>query len=254
MVEAGHVFLGRMGKTTLRPGGIDATAWLIAQAGLKPDTRILEVACNMGRTMIQLAERFGCAITGVDRDPDALAHARRNIARRHLEDRLTLVEGDAAALPFADASFDIVVNEAMLTMLVGGEKEAALAEYFRVLRPGGLLLTHDVVLFTDDADEQLALRAGLSRAINVHVEPFDQAGWRDLFTRSGFDVRQKVGPMTLMRPSGMIHDEGLGRTLKIIRNARKKENRPMFRKMFTYFNAHKAQLGYIANVSRKPDA
>ena len=56
MAEAGHVFLARMGKTTLRPGGIDATAWLIAQAGLKPDTRILEVACNMGRTMIQLAE------------------------------------------------------------------------------------------------------------------------------------------------------------------------------------------------------
>lgn len=54
--EAGHIFLAKLGKTTLRPGGIDATAWLIEQASIKSDTKILEVACNMGRTMIQLSK------------------------------------------------------------------------------------------------------------------------------------------------------------------------------------------------------
>ena len=143
--NAGHVFLAKLGKTTLRPGGIDATAWLIEQANINKDTKILEVACNMGKTMIQLCERFSCNITGVDIDKDALLQAERNIERHKLKDKLKLVHGDAMALPFENNSFDIVINEAMLTMLKTSDKDMAIREYFRVLRRGGLLLTHDVV-------------------------------------------------------------------------------------------------------------
>ncbi|MBQ9237782.1 MAG: class I SAM-dependent methyltransferase [Treponema sp.] len=252
MAEAGHVFLARIGKTTLRPGGIDATAWLIEQADIQKNTKILEVACHMGRTMIQLCERFGCSITGVDLDKEALSHAEENIKKRGMEDKLKLVHGDAMKLPFDDRSFDIVINEAMLTMLIGDDKNKALGEYMRVLKPGGLLLTHDVVFFTEDKETQKDLRAGLSRALNVHVEPFDARGWKSVFEKNGFSVRQKTGALTLMRPSGMIRDEGLVRVFKIIRNAMKKENRPIFQKMFRYFNGHKDQLGYICTVGTKP--
>lgn len=251
MTEAGHVFLARLGKTTLRPGGIDATAWLVEQAGITSDTKILEVACNMGRTMIQLCERFGCSITGVDMDENALSQAANNIQKRKLENKLYLVEGNAMSLPFEDNSFDVVINEAMLTMLVGQDKDRALKEYYRVLKPGGVLLTHDVVLLPKDAKAQRELQIGLTRAINVRVEPFDAEGWMALLKRNGFSVLQKTGKMTLMSPVGMIHDEGFKRTLRIIKNALKKENRPMFRRMFSYFNGHKDQMGYICNIGKK---
>ena len=74
-----------------------------------------------------------------------------------------------------------------------------------------------------------------------------------MFESNGFSVKQKTGDMTLMSPSGMIKDEGLGRTIKITKNATKKENRAMFRGMFKYFNSNKKYLGYICNVSRKPE-
>lgn len=249
--EAGHIFLAKLGKTTLRPGGIDATAWLIEQANIKSDTKILEVACNMGRTMIQLSKKFGCKITGVDLDKDALKKAEANIKKNHLEDKLTLIHGDALALPFEDASFDIVVNEAMLTMLIGDKKDKALKEYFRVLKPGGLLLTHDVALRTSDPAKQKELRSALSKAINVSVEPLDAAGWEALFRKNGFTVMQKCGEMTLMSPRGMIRDEGFAGALKIIRNAMKKENKAMFRQMFRFFNGHKKNLAYICSVGTK---
>lgn len=251
MYEVGHIFLARLGKTTLRPGGIEATTWLIKQATITDKTKILEVACNMGRTMIQLSKKFSCKITGVDLDEQALEKARENSKKNRLEDKLTFVHGDALALPFADASFDIVINEAMLTMLVGQRKDRALKEYFRVLKPGGLLLTHDVFLRVEDTQRQKELRMGLSKAINVNVEPLDTAGWQDVFKRNGFTVHHKCGSMSLMSPRGMIRDEGLKNTLRIVRNALKKENKPMFLQMFRFFNEHKNELGYICNVGRK---
>lgn len=251
MYEAGHVFLARLGKTTLRPGGIEATEWLLEQASITDQTKILEVACNMGRTMIQLSKKFGCAITGVDLDEHALEKARENSKKNRLEDKLTFVHGDALALPFEDARFDIVINEAMLTMLVGQRKDRALKEYFRVLKPGGLLLTHDVFLRVEDSQRQKELRMGLSKAINANVEPLDAAGWQDVFKRNGFTVTYKCGAMSLMSPRGMIRDEGFKNTLRIVRNALKKENKPMFLRMFRFFNEHKSELGYICNVGRK---
>ena len=54
--EPGHEFLARLGKTRLRPGGREATEWLLGHVDFTADTRVLEVACNMGTTMVALAE------------------------------------------------------------------------------------------------------------------------------------------------------------------------------------------------------
>ena len=254
MNEAGHVFLARIGKTTLRPGDIEATEWLIDQAAITPEAKVLEVACNRGRTMIQLAKRFGCKVTGVDLDENALQNAKANIEKNNLQDKLTLIHGDATALPFEDNSFDVIINEAMLTMLVGDRKDKALKEYFRVLKPGGRVVTQDVFFTVKDTAQQKELRMGLSKAINVNVEPLDAEGWESLFSRNGFTVTQKRGMMTLLSPRGLLRDEGLWNTLHIIRCALKKENRVMFSKMYRYFNGHKYELGYICNAGVKSAA
>ena len=108
--EMGHEFLARLGKTRLRPGGREATEWLLGHVDLTADTRVLEVACNMGTTMIALAEAHGCRITGLDMNPAALAKARANIAKNGMEDVIDVVEGNAMALQFPDESFDVVIN------------------------------------------------------------------------------------------------------------------------------------------------
>lgn len=71
---------------------------------------------------------------------------RKPISKNNLQEKLTLIHGDATALPFEDNSFDVIINEAMLTMLVGDRKDKALKEYFRVLKPGGRVVTQDVFL------------------------------------------------------------------------------------------------------------
>ena len=206
--QTGHHFLARLGKTRLRPGGRFATEWLINQTRFAPDTQVLEVACNMGTTAVGLAQRFGCHITGVDLDENALNKARQNIRAAGLESLVQVQHANATELPFPHNSFDVVINEAMLTMLIGEDKERALKEYSRVLRPGGVLLTHDVVFREEDPKVQHELMAGLSKAINVHVEPLTLAGWKETIEKHAFRTEQKHGDMTLLDPPGILHDEG----------------------------------------------
>lgn len=246
---AGHKFLARLGKKRLRPGGRRATEWLMQQAAFTPECRVLEVACNMGTTALEVARHYGCCITGVDMDKEALHQARANALAAGLEGRATFMEANALALPFPDNHFDVVINEAMLTMYADKAKRPLIQEYLRVLKPGGRLLTHDIMLLPQaSADVTTQMR----EAINVNVQPLPQAGWRALFSEAGFRRVENVhGAMTLMTPAGMIYDEGLGGTLKIVRNALKAENRATFLSLFRTFRRHRNALNYIAVCSIK---
>lgn len=83
-------------------------------------------------------------LTGLDRQPRAVAKASRTVARSGRKARV--VEGDAMALSFSDASFDTVVFSFSLCGVP--EVRGALLEALRVLRPGGSLLMADHVVST----------------------------------------------------------------------------------------------------------
>ena len=91
-----------------------------------PGKRLLEVGCGTGLVLARLAPHAAEAV-GVDLSPGMLARARGR--------GLTVLEGSATALPFADASFDVVCSFKVLAHVP--QIEAALAEVARVLRPSG---------------------------------------------------------------------------------------------------------------------
>lgn len=247
--EVGHHFLARLGKTRLRPGGKLATDWLIANGDFRQDKKVLEVACNMGTTAIEIAKQFGCEVIGIDLDEEALEKARQNIAENKMEDLVQVQRANATKLPFEDNSFDIVINEAMLTMLPVEAKEKAIREYLRVLKPNGFLLTHDVLLNTEDSEQILA---DLRDAINITVTPLTKENWKTLFLNCGFrNVETFTGEMSLLSPKGLIYDEGVLGAMKIVGNALKPENRETFKKMFQTFNNPDNKLGFIAVCSQK---
>ncbi|MEL0538018.1 class I SAM-dependent methyltransferase [Staphylococcus debuckii] len=250
MGEAGHTFLAKLGKTRLRPGGKEATDWLIDKGYFQKDKKVLEVACNMCTTSIMLAKRYGCEIEAVDLNKKALEKGKQNVLKQDLTHLIHVQQANAMDLPFDDNSFDIVLNEAMLTMLPVKAKEKALTEYYRVLKPGGILLTHDIAILAPE--DTTHVQKQLSDAINVKVTPLPVADWTQLYKEAGFkNINSKIGSMSLMTPSGMIRDEGILGTMKIMRNALKKENRPMFITMFKTMNKLKERMNYIVFAARK---
>lgn len=248
---AGHKFLAGLGKTRLRPGGKQATEWLFKQAGFTPQSQVLEIACNMATTSIEIAKKFGCHIIGIDVDKSALEKAKQNTQKNNVDQLVGIQQANASKLPFADNSFDIVINEAMLTMYTDNTKANLLTEYFRVLKPGGKLLTHDIMLTNpEQAQEIIEL---IRQAINVHAQPISYDSWLNLFSSIGFtDIKAVHAPMTLMSPKGIITDEGFFGALNIFRNALRKQNRTQFFNMFRTFRQNRQQLNYIAVCSMKP--
>jgi predicted O-methyltransferase YrrM len=67
-----------------------------ARLGLEPGSHVLDVASGVGGPALLLAETFGCRLTCVERAPEFVAVARERIAAAGLEDRIELVEADAA--------------------------------------------------------------------------------------------------------------------------------------------------------------
>src|SRR5262245_41156224 len=98
----------------------------------------LDVGCGTGFLSLELAAR-GHRVTGVDFAPQMLAEARQKAAaQRHT---VRFEQGDAEALRFPDASFDLVMTRHVLWTLP--HPEAAIDEWLRALRPGGRLAIVD---------------------------------------------------------------------------------------------------------------
>jgi ubiquinone/menaquinone biosynthesis C-methylase UbiE len=112
-------------------------------AALRPGDRVLEVGCGTGEVALRARLRVGPAgqVSGVDPSADMIAVARRKAAQNGLE--IDYRVGTIEALPFQDASLDVVLSSLMMHHLPDDVKRAGLAEVRRVLAPGGRLLVVD---------------------------------------------------------------------------------------------------------------
>jgi ubiquinone/menaquinone biosynthesis C-methylase UbiE len=105
----------------------------IWHAGADRGAQILDVPCGTGRLARSLAEE-GYVVTGIDVSDAMLARAAERMSDLPPSEMPTLVVGDAEALPFADATFDIVISLRLLGHLPPATRSRALLEFRRVSR------------------------------------------------------------------------------------------------------------------------
>jgi demethylmenaquinone methyltransferase/2-methoxy-6-polyprenyl-1,4-benzoquinol methylase len=100
------------------------------------EDRVLDVACGTGLVARALVDRWGCDVVGLDQSASMLGRAREKlIADPRLAARVTLVEGEAEHLPFADREFDHLTFTYLLRYV--DDPGATLSELARVVKPGG---------------------------------------------------------------------------------------------------------------------
>ena len=248
----GHWVLARAGKRVLRPGGAALSAAMLSRAGLA-GADVVELAPGLGRTAAEIIKAHPASYTAIDRDPDA---ARRVAAV--VGDLGTVRQGEAADTGLDEASADVVVGEAMLTMQGDKGKAAIVAEAARVLRPGGRYAIHELGVTPDDIDEDYytPLRRDLARSIHVNARPMTAAAWKELMEDAGLVVDWvDTAPMALLKVGRNIRDEGLGGFLRIARNvAADKALRQRVQEMAATFKRYEKDMVGIALVAHKPES
>jgi len=111
-------------------------AAMVAAVAARPGQRVLDVATGTGLVARALVRRYDVEVVGLDQSPQMLAGARARLARSpELARRITLVQGRAEQLPFADASFDHLTFTYLLRYV--DDPAATLRELARVVAPGG---------------------------------------------------------------------------------------------------------------------
>lgn len=124
---------------------------------LAPGEQVLEVGFGTGHGLVAMAQAVGDGgfVVGVDLAQAMVAHARKLLRSRELDERVSLVCGDALNLPLATASFDAAYQSFALELFDTPEIPLVLAEFRRVLRPGGRIA---VVALTKEGKPSRAVR------------------------------------------------------------------------------------------------
>jgi SAM-dependent methyltransferase len=120
-----------------------ANPFVLGSLGVGED--VLDVGCGAGMDTLIAAQMVGPtgSVTGIDMTPEMAAKARRSVAETGLG-TVTIVEGSAERMPFADASFDVVISNGVIDLIP--DKDAVFSEIVRVLRPGGRIQLADVTI------------------------------------------------------------------------------------------------------------
>jgi len=99
------------------------------------DRVVLDVAAGTAGVSLQIAERTGAKVIGIDLTEQMLRQGARNVTAAGADDRVSLINGRAEQLPLADASVDALTFTYLLRYV--SDPQATLTELARVVRPGG---------------------------------------------------------------------------------------------------------------------
>ena len=143
----------------------------LAAAGADlPSSSVLDVGCGSGYFLHRMVEYGADTASGIDLMADRVAEGRRRYPA------LDLHAGSATAMPFDDASFDVVTQFTCLSSVLDADVRAAIGtEVWRVLRPGGLLVSFDMApispLLRRLAAVGRRLRGAAAHGVVTPVEP-----------------------------------------------------------------------------------
>ena len=172
----------------------------VEHAGLAPGQTVLDLGAGAGLDAFVARRIVGEAgrVLGVDFTPKMVEKARKNATSLGYEN-VQFDHGDIEALPFADASVDVVISNCVLNLVP--DKARAFAEMRRVLRPGGHFCVSDVV---SHGALPAAIRASAELYAGCVAGALDQVDYLALLRAAGFEQVEVVTERPIELPAGLL--------------------------------------------------
>lgn len=169
-----------LAEDSFHPGGVELTRRTVAAMRLPANAKFLDLGCGTGTTALLVSREFGFAVTAVDASAANISRA----AQRADSTAVRFDRADAHALPFADCEFDGVLAECVFSLLA--DKRAALAEFRRVLGPGGRIGLTDMAI-GGSLPEDLA---NVAAPWTCLADALDEESYRAMFADACLDVSE----------------------------------------------------------------
>ena len=177
------------------PGDDESTLRALAMCSELPERpAVLDIGCGPGMQTLALATATGCIVTAVDAREPFLDQLRERAETAGMRDRIHVMRGDMADLPFGLDSFDLIWSEGAAYIM--GISEAFTA-WRKFLRPAGYLVVSEIVWLVDDVPPEV--RDFFERG---YPGITDVAGNLERIAAAGYDV---VGHFTLPAESWWTH-------------------------------------------------
>jgi len=207
---------------------------------LKPQKgmSVLDIGSGNGETVLAIAEKVGPTgkAIGVDFSPEGIALAREKAEKRNLGEVAEFHLSNALELPLTNDYFDAVISECVVCLIK--DKQKALNEKVRVLKPGGRVIMHDVITW---ARMPKAMREnqklfcdciGGAVSLDEYVEMMKKAGLTNIKT---VDFTKGVNKKRM--------------EASIVAKARKLKDKKAFHEIVDF--ARKGSIGYALLVGTK---
>lgn len=167
--------------------GRPATVELAGALGLAPGMRVLDVGSGIGGPSRYVAATYDCRVVGIDLTEEYCRVAALLAERVGVGDRVEYHPGNALAMPFADAEFEVAYTQHVAMNIE--DKARLYAEVWRVLKPGGRFGIYDLlqgaggevaypVPWARDASTSFLVAAPELRRL-LEAAGFEVLGWRE---------------------------------------------------------------------------
>ena len=175
--------IGIVRETNRPPGGFKSILHIAQNTFITRETKVLEIGTSTGITAIELAKLTHCKITAIDINPVSIEEAKKRAVEEGVSEYINFEIQDATPLEYADNTFDLVFCGNVTSLI--SEREKALNEYLRVLKPNGILAAIPMYYIETPSDDLIdRVRA----AIQVNIIPWDRKFWFDFFVKEGFEL------------------------------------------------------------------
>jgi hypothetical protein len=248
-----HWLLARLGKKVMRPGGSALSDALLSGLAIGPGDDVVDLAPALGDTVRRVEAARPTSFRGVERGKAEAERAQQLGGRRY---ECVVAEPEATGLPESSAS--VVYGEACLSLETDKTKRLILTEAARVLRSGGRLGLHELLLTPDDiaAEDKRRIETDLTRTVRVRARPLTLAEWTALLEETGFKIVQvHPAPLQLLAPATLVRDEGVAGTLRLVgRIVRRPVVLRRVADLWRTIHRERRNLGAVVIIAARSDA
>ena len=167
-------------------GGLEITEQLAVDAEIGGGQHVLDVCSGMGGPARYFAFHRGCRVTGLDLTQSRVEGATKLTALSGLDHLVDFRSGDAQAMPFDDALFDVAISQEALLHVP--DKEAVIRECGRVLKPGGMVAFTDLTQLQPLSGEDMTKLGKALASVNFATSD----SYRDWLRSTGFEITVDV--------------------------------------------------------------